>query len=99
MTAGLAYLLLPVSGLLASFRGRTARTRFHGSQAVAIGLVWPLALWAASAISPSATKIVFALGALVWLGYMVLALFGANPRLPFIGRALASAAEDDPKGR
>ena len=64
-----------------------------------IGLVWPLALWAASAVSAGATKIIFALGALVWLGYMLLALFGANPRLPLVGRALESAAEADPKER
>lgn len=99
MTAGLAYLLLPVTGLLASFRGRSARTRFHGSQAIVIGVLWPLGLWAASAVSPSATKIVFALGALVWLGFMLLALFGANPRLPVIGRALERVAESDPRIR
>lgn len=64
-----------------------------------IGLLWPLALWGASAVTPSATKAVFALGALVWLGYMLLTLFGANPRLPVIGRALESAAASDPKAR
>ena len=99
MTAGLAYLFLPLTGLLASFKGRSARTRFHGSQAVVIGALWPLALWGASAVSPAATKVVFVIGAIVWLAYMLLALFGGNPRLPFIGRTLQRAAESDPKAR
>ena len=99
MTAGLAYLLLPVTGLLASSLGHSPRTRFHGAQAIVIGVLWPLALWGASAVSPSATKVVFLVGALVWLGFMFLALFGADPRLPILGRALESATQGDPKER
>ena len=64
-----------------------------------IGALWPLALWGASTVSSSATKVVFAVGALVWLGYMLLTLFGANPRLPLVGRVLEKAATTDPKER
>jgi uncharacterized membrane protein len=99
MTAGLAYLLLPVTGLIALFKGRSARTRFHGLQAIALGALWPLALLGASAISAGASKAVFALGALVWIGFMVLAGVGANPSLPLLGAPLRRAAEPDPKAR
>lgn len=99
MIAGLSYLLLPVSGLFAYLRGRAARTRFHGLQAIALGTLWPVAMLAASKVSATATQIVFAIGALVWLGFMVLAFFGRDPRLPGIGRALKRAAEPDPKAR
>ena len=99
VAAGLAYLLLPVTGLFASLSGRTPRTRFHGYQAVILGALWPLFLIAASKISPAATKVAFVAGALVWLGYMLPALFGADPRLPLIGRTLQRAAEPDPKAR
>ena len=99
MTAGLAYLLLPVTGLIASLKGKSARTRFHGSQAIVIGVLWPLGLFAASALSPGASKVAFLVGALVWLGYMLLTLFGGDPKLPLVGRALKEAAGSDPKAR
>jgi uncharacterized membrane protein len=96
--AGLAYLLLPVSGLLAYFRGTAARVRFHGLQAILIGLVWPVVLILCSKLTPGATQIAFGAGTLVWLGFMVLTSAGRNPSLPFVGGPLKRAAEGDPTG-
>jgi uncharacterized membrane protein len=94
--AGLAYLFLPVSGLIAYFNGASGRMRFHGLQAVLIGCLWPLSLIICSKVSPGATQVAFVVGALVWLALMVPAFFGADPRLPGIGKLLRSAAENDP---
>jgi len=86
--AGLAYLLLPVTGALAYFNGQKARTRFHGLQAVLLGVLWPAALYAGSAISPDATFVVAIGGAVIWLGFMLIALIGRDPRFPLIGKTL-----------
>ena len=40
---GLAYVLLPLSGMLAYFNGTSVRMRFHGLQAIALGALWPAA--------------------------------------------------------
>jgi uncharacterized membrane protein len=96
--AGTAYLLLPITGLLAYSTGRDERVRFHGLQAVTIGLVWPLAMIACSKITPGATQIAFALGAIVWLAFLVFTALGSNPKIPFVGRLLQRAAADDPRG-
>ena len=86
--AGLAYLLLPVSGALAYFNGRKPRTRFHGLQAVLLGILWPAALYAGSAVSPDATFIVAVAGAVIWIAFMLIALLGKDPRLPLVGKTL-----------
>ncbi len=93
--SAVAYLLLPVSGVLAFLLGRDARVRFHGLQAIALGLVWPVALYAASAGPPSLTRIVFLIGAVVWFGFMAGAALGRNPMLPILGSFLRRAAKDD----
>ena len=90
--AALAYLLLPLSGLLAFFSQRSARIRFHGAQAVVVGLVWPLLLYAASALSPTATQVVFAAGAILWVTLIVMTAAGRDVRLPLIGPICARAA-------
>lgn len=90
--AALSYLLLPVSGLIAFLTAADARVRFHGSQAIALGLVWPLALYAASVISTTLTQIVFALGALVWATFALAALAGRDPVLPGLAGILTEAA-------
>ena len=80
--AALAYVLLPLSGLIAFLVGSSARVRFHGLQAIALGSVWALAAYAASAIAPVVTAAVFAVGALTWAALMIGALMGRDLRLP-----------------
>ncbi|MGH2809050.1 MAG: hypothetical protein ACRDKT_17440 [Actinomycetota bacterium] len=97
--AGAAYLLLPVTGVIAYFVAKDARTRFHGLQAVAIGFAWPVLLYGASFVSAVITQVVFALGTLVWLVFLVGALIGRDPKIPGMWRALrrlaVAAAEED----
>lgn len=95
--AALAYIALPVSGLIAYLLGSGERARFHGLQAIVLGLLWPLALYAASAGSPQATRIIFGLGAVVWLIFMVSSAAGRDPRLPLVGRRLRRLAATDPR--
>lgn len=96
--AALAYSLLPVSGLLAFALARSERARFHGLQAIVLGAVWPVALYAASAVSALATRAVAGAGALVWVTMMVLTAVGRDVRLPLIGALLARAASADGDG-
>ena len=93
--AALSYLLLPITGLLALAWGSTPRIRFHGLQAILVGLLWALGLYAGAAATPAATKVVFVIGALVWFGLMLATAAGKDPRLPGIGRVLQRAAEED----
>ena len=95
--AALAYILLPVSGVIAYFMGRTARMRLHGLQAVVLGAMWPAALYAGSAVSARVTQITWALGALVWLVLMGAAAFGRDLRLPLVGPTLQRVAAASPK--
>ena len=97
--AALAYVLLPVSGLLAFVLGKTPRLRWHGLQAVAFGTLWPIALYAASAVTPLLTQVVFVAGTLSWLGLIVGSGRGRDPRLPVIGRRLKRIADADPQPR
>lgn len=84
----LSYVLLPVTGMLAYFLGNSARTRFHGLQAVAYGVLWPACLYLASLLSTAATKAVFGVGALLWLGLIVVTATGRDPSLPLLGPLL-----------
>jgi uncharacterized membrane protein len=95
--AALAYLLLPLSGLLAYLLADDPRLRMHGLQAITVGASWPAAIYAASAVSPTATRVVFAAGALTWIVLLIGAALGKNPRLPLIGRLLERAAADPPR--
>ena len=97
--AALAYLLLPLTGLFAYLKGSSARVRFHGLQAVTIGLVWPVALYAASVLSARVTQAVFLMGAVVWLGFLVGTLVGRDPRLPGVSRSLVRWARMSPVSR
>jgi uncharacterized membrane protein len=97
--AGVAYLLLPISGAIAYFTASDARTRFHGLQAILLGLLWPLALIVCSQITPGATQLAAAAGAIVWLTFMVLSALGLDPRIPLAGKLLRRLAEGDPTGR
>ena len=86
--AAAAYLFLPVTGLVAYLAGRDARTRWHGLQAIAIGLVWPLGLYFAGLGPSVAVRVVFLVGAVVWLGFLVVTGIGRDPRLPIVGSVL-----------
>lgn len=100
--AALAYLFPPLSGLIAYGLGSTERVRWHGLQSVVFGAVWPGAIYLGSAAGPLGTRIVFALGLLVWVGFFVIAGIGWDPRLPGgrLLRSLASSgvAEGEPNG-
>ena len=91
--AALAYVLLPVSGLIAFLTAEDARVRFHGLQAIALGLLWPLLLYAAAITSERVTQVAFGLGLVVWLGYLLGTLVGKDPRLPAVSGALARTAQ------
>ena len=86
--AALAYLLLPVTGLVAYLTGRDLRTRFHGLQAITIGLLWPVAMYAASIGPPVAVQVVFGIGFVTWAGFLIATLAGRDPRLPGLAHRL-----------
>lgn len=91
--AAFAYLLLPVTGLIAYLTGRDQRSRAHGLQAISIGLLWPACLYVAALGPAIAVQVVFVVFTLVWLVFLLLTLFGRDPRLPIVGKRLASLAE------
>ena len=93
--AALAYLVLPITGLLALTLGSTSRVRFHGLQSIVFGLAWALALYGGAAAAPAVTKVVFAVGAFVWLALMLGTAAGKDPGIPGIGPVLRRAAEED----
>lgn len=82
----LAYVLLPLTGMLAYFLGNSSRTRAHGLQAVAYGIVWPACIYGASLLSSAATRLVSAGGALLWVLLIVLTAAGKDPVLPVVAR-------------
>jgi uncharacterized membrane protein len=89
--AAFAYVLLPLTGVIAFLVGSSERVRFHGLQAIALGLVWGVAAYAASAIAAPLTIGVFAIGAIVWAGLIVTTLLGRDLTLPG-GRVLRAIA-------
>lgn len=93
--AAFAYLLLPVSGLLAYFSGRTPRARWHGLQAIVLGALWPALLYLASALKESLVLPVAVAGAVVWLLFLAGAALGRDPSLPWIGSKLRELATDE----
>ena len=93
--AALAYLFLPITGLVAVLGGSSQRARFHGLQAIVLGLVWPVALYGAALLSPGVTQVVFVVGALAWLGFLIATLVGADPRIPLLAGPLERAAGGD----
>jgi uncharacterized membrane protein len=95
--AALAYVLLPVSGITAYLLSSSARVRLHGLQAITLGVLWPAALYAGSALSPVATRIAFVVGAAAWLVLLVSAALGRDLHIPLAGRWLARAAAEPPR--
>ena len=97
MMAAFAYLLPPATGLIAYLTGRTARARRHGLQSVAFGTLWPLALYAAAALSARAAQVTFIAGAAMWIGLLAVTAAGRDAHLPGTGRWLDFAAASSPR--
>jgi uncharacterized membrane protein len=95
--AALAYLVPPVTGLVAYLAAHSARTRFHGLQSVLLGVLWPLALYAGALLSPEVTQGAGAAGALAWLVFLGGAAIGKDPRWPLLGGTLRALAENSPR--
>ena len=95
--AAFAYLLLPITGLIAYLTGRDRRVRKHGLQAIFIGLAWAITMYVAALGPAAAVQAVFAAGTLVWLGFLVLALLGRDPKLPWLGRTFEGLSETGTK--
>ena len=87
----LAYLIPPVTGLLAYLKGSSQRVRLHGLQSVAFGIMWPSALYVGSWISPTATRVAFVVFAALWIVLLVGTVFGFDPAVPGTRRALSRA--------
>ena len=94
--AALAYVLPPVSGLIAYFNSSSARARLHGLQSIAFGFLWPAALYACSALTPGATQVAFIVGAATWLLLFAVTALGRDPRVPGTGRVLERWAAEPP---
>ena len=94
--SALAYLVPPITGLFAYLKGRTARMRLHGLQSVGLGVLWPVALYVGSWISPAATRAAFAVCALVWIMLIVSTAFGFDAAVPGTKQALTRAAAVPP---
>lgn len=90
--AALAYLLLPLSGLVAFATGGDERVRFHGAQSIVFGTLWALALYAGSALSVVATLAIAVSGTLVWMILLVGTGLGRDPSFPIVGPLLWRAA-------
>jgi uncharacterized membrane protein len=97
--AGLAYLLPPLSGLVAYLAAGDDRIRWHGLQSVVLGVLWPAALYAGSAVSPGVTQAAAIGGIAVWLLFLVGAATGRDPRWPVAGQWLRVLAAESPRAR
>ncbi len=93
--AALAYLLLPVTGLVAYFSGATPRVRWHGLQAIVLGALWPALLYLAAAAAESLVLPVALAGAATWLLFLLAAAAGRDPSLPWLGPRLRELATDE----
>jgi len=93
--SALAYVLLPLSGLVAFVTGGDARVRFHGAQAIVFGTLWGAILYLGSALSAAVTVAVAAVGSIVWILLLAAAAMGRDPALPLIGRLLWKAAQPE----
>ncbi|MDQ3645799.1 MAG: hypothetical protein M3345_02555 [Actinomycetota bacterium] len=94
-----AYLLPPLSGLVAYVMGRSRLMRFHGLQSVLFGSVWPTILYACAWITPGATQVAFLLGAITWVALAVAAARGRDAGLPVVSPVLRDLAATDPLRR
>lgn len=92
-----AYLLPPVTGLVAYFKGGSGRERFHGLQSIALGVAWPAALYGADFVGRSAVLFVASAGAAAWLYLIIGAALGRDPRLPGGAALRRTVADADPR--
>ncbi|HEV3471783.1 MAG TPA: hypothetical protein VG408_01070 [Actinomycetota bacterium] len=92
--AALAYVLLPFSGGLAFLLSGSGRTRSHGLQAIVLGVLWPVLLYAASGLSSVLTWAIAVVGGITWLAFLILTATGRDPKLPVIGDRLFVLSED-----
>jgi uncharacterized membrane protein len=93
--AALAYALLPLSGTIAFVLSRSQRVRFHGAQAIVVGVAWGLLLYGSTALAPGVTRVVWAVGAAVWLILIAGTAVGRDPALPGLKKVLSAAAATD----
>lgn len=93
--AALAYLVLPLTGMLAYFSGGSPRVRWHGLQAIVIGALWPALLYLAAATNESLVLPIALAGAAVWLLFLLGAAIGKDPSIPWLGRKLRELATDE----
>jgi uncharacterized membrane protein len=94
--SALAYLIPPVTGLFALLKGSSPRVRLHGLQSVALGILWPSALYVGSWVSATATRVAFAVFATIWIVLLVATAFGLDLVVPGTRRALGRATEISP---
>ena len=80
----LAYLLPPLSGMAAYLSSDDPRTQAHGLQSILLGGVWPLALWLASFVSATATRVIFVLFLGLWVAMLVTAALGRAVLVPWL---------------
>ncbi len=93
--AAFAYVLLPITGLVAYFSGKTPRVRWHGLQAIVLGAVWPALLYLGGAVDESLV-LPFAIGgAATWLLFLAATAIGRDPSLPWLGPRLRAIATDE----
>jgi hypothetical protein len=93
--AAFAYLVLPITGLVAYFSGKTPRARWHGLQAIVLGSLWPALLYLAGAVNESLVLPVAVLGAATWLLFLAGTAIGRDPSLPWLGPRLREIATDE----
>ena len=93
--AALAYVALPLTGTCVLLLARSGRARFHGAQAIIVGLVWGAALYGASQMSPAVTRAVWGIGGLVWLALLIGTALGKDPVVPGLRGLLEVAATDE----
>ena len=86
--AALAYLLLPVTGLIVYVTTRDRRARFHALQAVTLGVAFPVLLYLAAIGPPVVVQVAGIVGAVTWVGFFVAALAGRDPKIPGLGHHL-----------
>lgn len=96
--AVLAYLLPPISGLLAYLKGGTDAVRFHGLQSVLLGVLWPALLFGCSEVSPTATRVAAAVGAGSWIMLAVVAGAGGRPVIASVANRIERAVGRSVRG-
>ena len=89
--AALAYLLPPLSGLVAYLLAADARVRFHGLQSIVFGAAWVVLVYLGAVFSPGFTRVAFGVGGLVWLALLGTTASGFDVGLPGIAERLRAA--------